>query len=85
MRFQVIERTRKWRPVDNHLDARHCPICAATVHGNHGQAGHLQWHVNLAAQLDHAPGHADDDGTEPWTAAVDEGASEQEEADNAAQ
>lgn len=80
MRFTVIERARTWRRVDNHLDARHCPLCHATVHGNRGQHAHLDWHAQLAAKLDHLPDTAENGADEPWTAAVDQAPDDQQEA-----
>jgi hypothetical protein len=44
MRFNVVHHGRKWRRVDNHLDARHCPHCGVTVHGNYGQNRHQEDH-----------------------------------------
>lgn len=44
-RFTIIHvRPDKWARVDNHMDARHCPYCGATVHGKRGQGEHLAFH-----------------------------------------
>lgn len=84
MRFQVIERHRRWRSVDNHLDARHCPICCATVHGPRGQSMHLQWHIELGARLDRLPEPDENSTRQPWTAAVDDDQEQQQEGQESA-
>ena len=43
---------RKWARTNNHMDARHCPHCHATVHGDEGQKKHQQWHIDQAEHED---------------------------------
>jgi hypothetical protein len=76
---KVVFRDRRWRRANNHLDARHCPECGATVHGNYGQSEHQQFHENLESVLGRfteviglLSGQLQDAGQGiPWTAVVD--------------
>lgn len=72
MHVQVLHHGRKWHRVNNHMDARHCPKCGATVHGNHGQREHQKWHLDLQEVLDRlfAQPAAEDPPAPAWTAIV---------------
>ena len=48
MHTSILHWDRRWPRVGNHMDARHCPDCGATVHGKHGQHEHQQWHADQA-------------------------------------
>ena len=74
MHVSIIHHGRAWRRVENHMRARYCAECGATVHdseGQHLQKKHEKWHAQLAGILQ---SHAELDQGEPvpWTAAVDE-------------
>ena len=73
MHVEVMHWGRKWKRPPNHLDGRVCPKCFTTVHGNHAQHEHQQWHLDLQeviSELSSRP--IADDEPMPWTAAVDE-------------
>lgn len=67
---------RKWRRANNHMDARHCPHCGATVHGRAGQQAHQEWHETdweffgdlkeLLTELRKRTGIAEEDVEVPW-------------------
>ena len=46
MHVSIIHWDRRWGRVNNHMDARHCPDCGVTVHGQQGQRAHQQWHYD---------------------------------------
>lgn len=50
MRTNVLHHGYQWRRPRNHMDARTCPYCAATVNGQ-DQRGHLQYHQDLWDKL----------------------------------
>jgi hypothetical protein len=86
MRFNVVHHGRKWRRVDNHLDARWCPHCGVTVHGNYGQHAHDRWHDEqdvLLEELCKRTGITEEEitGRSTWTAVVDDGPGELEAAE----
>lgn len=47
---RVIHAGRKWQRASNHMDARHCPHCGASVHGKDGQDAHETHHLE---QIEH--------------------------------
>ena len=51
MHVRIIHMDRRWDRAQNHMDARHCPDCGATVHGKRGQQAHAQWHIELDEHL----------------------------------
>lgn len=73
---RVIHHGRKWPRVNNHMDARHCPECALTVHGNEAQRDHLEYHEadweyfarleKLLTELCKRTGIAEEQVTMPW-------------------
>jgi hypothetical protein len=76
MYFRIVHHGRKWPLVANHLDARHCPECGASVHGNHGQHEHRAWHdtqQELLVMLCQRTGITEEMVDVPWswTAVVD--------------
>lgn len=74
---------RRWERVGNHMDARHCPWCGASVHGNRGQRLHQEFHERfnddetqlqeLLGELRKRTGMAEEavEVGQRWTAAVD--------------
>jgi len=80
MHFRVVHHGRQWPHVANHLDARTCPDCRATVCGR-DQNGHQRWHdeqQELLVKLCQRMGISEEAVEMPWTwtAVVDAGLDE---------
>lgn len=75
MRTKIMHWGNRWQPPKNHLDGRVCPECFTTVHGNHAQFQHQQWHLDLQEVLDQISARAGIEAEQgppaPWTAEVE--------------
>lgn len=77
MMHKFVYIDRRWRKAQNHMDARHCPDCGATVHGRHGQNTHRNHHAaeeeyrerveHLLTELSKRAGITEEDVELPWT------------------